>query len=146
MAAADRVGERSEAIGLRPCQREFKKATFILPISLTDQTDQTDLCPFHIPFQFQQMSVFFQFKKANALNYLTGFPNQPNWQDLVSKVQALYHIPFDDIQFTFTDENDKPSTIYSNEGLEYYYMEYYRPPQKIRLIVQDRNSPDILCR
>lgn len=39
MAAADRVGERSEAIGLRPCQREFKKATFILPISLTDQTD-----------------------------------------------------------------------------------------------------------
>ena len=84
------------------------------------------------------MSIVFKLKTPNTASRPAFFDAQPNWEDLVSKIDNLFRIDKSNVGITFIDEAKNPILLKSEEDLQRFYTEY---SGDIKFFVQDLQAP-----
>jgi hypothetical protein len=86
------------------------------------------------------MAVF-KLKKADTYARLVGFPNQPIWEELASRIGVIYRIPPERVEIAFQRDGEMIA-INDNEALQHFYEFSYQPPESAKFVVQDIEVPD----
>lgn len=89
------------------------------------------------------MKYNFKLKKANGQTELAEFDKQPNWEDLASRIDSLFHIPSDNVGVAFVVQRSVV-TVEGEEELQRFY-EQHPFDNDIKFIVQDTKDPDREC-
>lgn len=87
------------------------------------------------------MPFVVKLKKANAPTVVARFDARPSWGDLASTIAELFEISFNNVGVVFIDEAKETHIITEEQYLQSFY-EVFNPLEKIKLVVQDLQTPD----
>lgn len=87
------------------------------------------------------MPFVVKLKKANAPTVVARFDARPSWGDLASTIAELFEISFNNVGVVFIDEAKEAHIITEEQYLQSFY-EVFNPLEKIKLVVQDLQTPD----
>ncbi|KAF8346567.1 hypothetical protein F5887DRAFT_1281694 [Amanita rubescens] len=87
------------------------------------------------------MPFVVKLKKANAPTALARFDARPSWGDLASTIAELFEISLNNVGVVFIDEAKEAHIITEEQYLQSFY-EVFDPPEQIKFVVQDLQTPD----
>ena len=87
------------------------------------------------------MPCVVKLKKANAPTVLARFDARPSWGDLASTIAELFEISLNNVGVVFIDDAKEAHFITEEQYLQSFY-EVFDPPEKIKFVVQDLQTPD----
>ena len=87
------------------------------------------------------MPFVVKLKKANAPTVVARFDARPSWGDLASTIAELFEISLNNVGVVFIDEAKEAHIITEEQYLQSFY-EVFDPPEKIKFVVQDLQTPD----
>ncbi|KAF8642845.1 hypothetical protein AX14_009694, partial [Amanita brunnescens Koide BX004] len=89
----------------------------------------------------RHMPFVVKLKKANAPTVVARFDARPSWGDLASTIAEQFEISLNNVSVVFIDEAKEEYIITEEQYLQSFY-EVFNPPEKIKFVVQDLQTPD----
>ena len=89
----------------------------------------------------RHMPFVVKLKKANAPTVVARFDARPSWGDLTSTIAEQFEISLNNVGVVFIDEAKEAHIITEEQYLQSFY-EVFNPPEKIKFVVQDLQTPD----
>ncbi|KAF8973502.1 hypothetical protein BDZ97DRAFT_1775486 [Flammula alnicola] len=85
--------------------------------------------------------VHFKLNKSDGHTRRVTFQELPTWNELASKLEALYDIPVDKVGVSYVDSDNDEITASSNEELQDFYQASHQPGNAIKFTVLDLSLP-----
>lgn len=86
------------------------------------------------------VSTQFKLSKPGGQTRRIHFFQLPSWLALASKIGSLYDIPIEKIGVAYVDSDGDEVTVSSDDELQDFYANCYKPSETIKLAVQDLRS------